>query len=63
MPFAMASVNCGPCSLWEIIIVERKMAGKTEKIPLKMVPRFENETAIAMTVPAMRLLPSNLSGV
>lgn len=63
MPFAMAPVNRAPCSRREISIVERKMAGNTENIPLRMTPTLENVTAMAMTIPAMRLLPRSLSGV
>ena len=63
MPFAIALVNIGPCSRKEISIVERKIAGKTENIPLMVVPKFEKVTAMAMTVPAIRLLLRSLSGV
>jgi len=46
-----------------MIIVDRKIAGNTEKIPLSIGPRLENETAMAITIPAMRLLPRSFSGV
>ena len=44
-------------------MVDKKIAGNTEKIPLSMTPTLENVTAMAMTVPAMMLRPSSLSGV
>jgi len=44
-------------------MVDRKIAGNTEKIPLSMTPMLDNVTAMAMTVPARRLLLRSLSGV
>lgn len=63
MPFAIAPVNRTPCSLIDIIMVDKKIAGNTENIPLRMVPTLERVTAIAMTVPAMMLRPKSFSGV
>ena len=44
-------------------MVDKKIAGNTENIPLSMTPTLENVTAMAITVPAMMLRPSNFSGV
>ena len=52
MDFARAAANVGPCSRTEITMVERKMTGNTEIIPLRSAPMFERETAIAMMIPA-----------
>ena len=44
-------------------MVDRNIAGNTENIPLRMVPRFEKVTAMAMTIPAMRLRPRSFRSV
>ena len=44
-------------------MVDKKIAGNTEKIPLSITPTLENVTAMAITVPAMMLRPKSLSGV
>ncbi len=52
--FAIPPAKSGPCSLIEISIVDRKITGNTEKIPLIAAPMFESETAIAIIVPASK---------
>lgn len=59
----MALVNSGPWSFMEIIIVERKTTGNTEKIPLRIIPMLERLTARAMTMPAMIPRKAILRGV
>jgi len=52
MDFAMPAAKSGPCSLTEMSMVEERIAGKTLKMPLRIAPRLERRTAIAMTMPA-----------
>jgi len=54
MDFAIPPAKSGPCSLMEISIVDRKITGNTEKIPLIAAPIFDSETAIATIAPARR---------
>lgn len=51
--FAIPPTKFGPCSRYEIIIVERNIAGNTEKIPLNIALRFDNTTETAMINPAI----------
>ena len=52
MDLARAPVKSGPCSFTQIIIVERNIAGNTEKIPLSVSLMFERSTAILIIIPA-----------
>ena len=52
MDLAIPAAKSGPCSLTEISMVEEKIAGKTLKIPLRIAPRLERRTAMAITIPA-----------
>ena len=61
MDFAIPPTKSGPCSRYDIIIVDRKIAGKTEKIPDKIALRFDNTTDTAMTNPAIIPLMSIFS--
>ena len=55
--FAIPDAKIGPCSLTEINIVEEIIAGKTENIPLIVVPILERKTAIEIKIPA--IIPRN----
>ncbi len=50
--FARPDEKSGPNSLYDIIIVEIIIAGKTENIPLKIGPIFDNNIAIVIIIPA-----------
>ena len=52
--FAIPAANLGPWSLTEMSIVEVRIAGKTENIPLTTVQIFDNKTAIAIVIPASK---------
>jgi hypothetical protein len=52
MDLAIPAAKSGPCALTVIIIVEERIAGKTEKIPLIIDPTLERDTARAIKIPA-----------
>lgn len=52
-----------PCSMEKMIIVERKIAGNTENIPLMTSPMFERSTAMVMIVPANSPRKASFEGV
>jgi len=46
--FAIAPAKSEPCSITNMIMVDRNIAGNTEKIPLSTAPILASETAILL---------------
>ena len=56
--FAMAPAKAGPCSSMNMVMVDRKIAGKTEMMPLNVAPTLASSTARAIIDPAKNPLSS-----